>query len=307
MATPTCLSHITINGLLYHGFDPRPNQPPDPPDHVGWSSAATDDGFVPPSKYADPDIICYVSGTSPAAHAPVRPGDRVQVHWNGWPVGHVGPVLTYLARCDDSGKGGGCAGEDKTALRWTKVDDSSPVVVPLARGEEDVVGRGQGRLTRERWATDVMIAANNTWLVQVPRGLRTGAYVLRQEIVALHFAERKGGAQNYPVCVNLWVEGEDGENEFNMDGFDARGFYKEDDPGVWGNVSAAMTKYVIPGPTVAVGAAPVPHAQQRVTSARAVGTPVIVLSGSTTAPFGGTATPRAKARVEGRRYAGDRA
>jgi hypothetical protein len=201
---------------------------------------------------------------------------------------------------------------DKTALRWTKVDDSAPVMAALTQGEPEVVGRGKGKLARERWATDVMIAANNTWLVEVPRGLRTGAYVLRQEIVALHFAERKGGAQNYPLCVNLWVEGLNGEEsdgEFKMDGFDARGFYKEDDPGVWVNVSAAaMTRYVVPGPTVAVGAAPVPHAEQRVTAARAVGTPVVVLSGSRTAPFtsSGTAMPRAKARGERRRYAGDK-
>ncbi|KXX81270.1 Polysaccharide monooxygenase Cel61a [Madurella mycetomatis] len=283
------LSHIIINGQLYHGFDPRPNQS-NHPARVGWSSGAVDDGFVSPLNYSHADIICHTAGASPRAHAPVRAGDRIHVQWNGWPVGHVGPVLSYLALCE-SADGSGCAGVDKTALRWTKVDDSAPALVPApAQGAEN------GRVPGLGWATDVLIASNNSWQVEVPRGLETGPYVLRHEIIALHYAADRGGAQNYPLCINLWVEGQTGAGRFMLDDFDARDFYRIDDPGVLVNISAAMTRYVVPGPTVAAGAAPVPHAEQRKSVLRAEGTPVVVLRGTTTAPFRTDATPTVTGR-----------
>ena len=285
--THSHLAHILINGQLYHGFDPRPNQPPNPPSRVGWSNTASDDGFVSPANYSTPDIICHTAGASPPAHAPVRAGDRVHVQWNGWPVGHVGPVLSYLAACASDT---GCTGADKTALRWTKVDGSLPVV-------EQVTGAGAwGGVPGERWATDVMIAANNSWQVAIPAGLKTGAYVLRHEAIALHYAGKEGGAQNYPLCVNLWVEGAAASAGFKMDGYDARGFYKEDDPGVLVNVTAGLKSYAVPGPTVAVGATPVPYAQQSPSASKAEGTPVVVTRSTETAPWTGGATATVKAR-----------
>ncbi|KAH6838460.1 glycoside hydrolase family 61 protein [Chaetomium sp. MPI-CAGE-AT-0009] len=265
------LAHILINGQLYHGFDPRPNQP-NSPSRVGWWTAATDDGFVTPANYTHPDIICHKSGASPAAHAPVRAGDRVHVQWNGWPVGHVGPVLSYLAGCAGlEGDEAGCTGVDKTALRWTKVDDSAPVL-------EFVEGAGvNGGVPGQRWASDVLIAANNSWQVAIPEGLRTGPYVLRNEVIALHYAAKEDGAQNYPLCVNL-----------------------EDDPGVRLNVSAGLSSYVVPGPTVAVGATPVPYAEQTLSLFEAEGTPVVVVRGTETVPFSGRAAPTAAPTARGR-------
>ncbi|KAK4123134.1 lytic polysaccharide monooxygenase [Parathielavia appendiculata] len=289
--TPTALSHshlahILINGQLYHGFDPRPNQA-NHPSRVSWSSAAADDGFVSPANYSHPDIICHTAAASPPAHAPVRPGDRIHVQWNGWPLGHVGPVLTYLAPCSRlKGSETGCTGVDKTELRWTKLDDSRPVMEPAP-------GRGRdGGVQGQRWATDVMIAANNSWLVAVPTGLETGAYVLRQETIALHYAGEKGGAQNYPLCVNLWVEGGEGGGGggLKLDSFDAREFYREDDPGVLVNVTT-LRSYSVPGPTVAVGATPVPYSEQTAGISRADGTPVVVTKGTGTVAFNGSPTP----------------
>ena len=290
------LAHIIINGALYHGFDPRPNQI-NSPSRVGWATTATDDGFVTPANYSTPDIICHIGGTPPTAHAPVRAGDHIHVQWNGWPIGHVGPVLSYLARCDGEA---GCGGVNKTELRWTKVDDSAPVM-EISKG-----GAGEGAtpfgVPGYKWATDVLIASNNSWQVGIPAGLEPGPYVLRHEIIALHFAGKKDGAQNYPLCVNLWVEGgTEGAKKFGLDGFDARGFYKADDAGVLLNVTAAMTTYVVPGPTVAVGAAPVPYAQQQLSTSRTEGTPVVVTRSTETAPFVAAATPTA-GRVKGRYY-----
>jgi hypothetical protein len=305
--THSHLAHVRINGALYHGFDPRPNIANDP-SHVGWSSSALDDGFVAPANYSHPDIICHRDGRSPPAHAPVRGGDRVHVQWNGWPLGHVGPILSYLAPCAGlAGSETGCTGVEKTELRWTKVDDSSPVL-------EFVDGAGgMGGVPGQRWATDVMIAANNSWQVAVPTGLAPGPYVLRHETIALHFAGQEGGAQNYPLCVNLWVEGDvdaeadadaDGDCEEGglvlLDGVDAREFYREDDEGVLLNVTQGLESYVVPGPTLALGATPVPYSEQSMSLSMAAGTPVVVTRGTETAPFDGGATPTGEVKVKGR-------
>lgn len=58
------------------------------------------------------------------------------------------------------------------------------------------------RLTRAKnpatFADDDMIAANNTWTVQIPASIKAGNYVLRHETIALHQAQGAGGAQPYP-------------------------------------------------------------------------------------------------------------
>ncbi|KAL2262363.1 hypothetical protein VTK26DRAFT_1546 [Humicola hyalothermophila] len=163
-------------------------------------------------------------------------------------------------------------------------------------GEGDGSGEGEGDETRgipgQKWATDVLVAANNSWQVEIPRGLERGPYVLRHEIVALHYAGRRGGAQNYPLCMNLWVEegGDDGGEKFELDAYDAMEFYKEDDAGILVNATA-LTSYVVPGPTVAAGATPVPYEEQRISLSRAPGTPVLVTRSTETVPFTAAATP----------------
>ncbi|KAL2163994.1 hypothetical protein VTH06DRAFT_3208, partial [Thermothelomyces fergusii] len=120
-------------------------------------------------------------------------------------------------------------------------------------------------------------------------------------IVALHFAADRGGAQNYPVCVNLWVEGGDGTME--LDGFDATELYRPDDPGILLDVTAGPRSYVVPGPTLVAGATPVPYAQQNSSSARAEGTPVMVIRSTETVPLTVAPTPtNSTGRAYGRRY-----
>jgi hypothetical protein len=40
-------------------------------------------------------------GSSPAklTAGPVAAGSTISLHWTLWPTSHVGPVITYLARC----------------------------------------------------------------------------------------------------------------------------------------------------------------------------------------------------------------
>lgn len=292
VAAHSHIDYVTVNGLVYPGYIPRLGLD-NPPETVGWAQTALDDGFVPPSNYTSPDIICHRNGSPARAHVPVSPGDTIHMQWNGWPASHVGPILSYLAPCDASntnGSGDGCASVDKTKLEFTKIDDSSPVFFNESGGPPGL------------WATNTLIASNNSWLVGLPATLSPGAYVLRHELIALHYANRTDGAQNYPQCINLWVTaaGAGGQGPAvrplrrrrtagnalgrREEGHLATEMYHADDPGIKIDIYRNLTTYKIPGPTLASDAEPVPVASQSNMVSRAAGTPVLV-SGTTAVPF----------------------
>jgi cellulase len=268
------IDYVIVNGLLYQGFNPHSTNNPD--NVIGWSTTASDDGFVPPSNYSNPDIICHRDGKPAKAHVPIRAGDKMTIQWNGWPLSHHGPVMSYLAPCSGAD---GCASVDKTKLSFSKIDNSYPALVSESGGPPG------------SWATDVLIAGNNSWLLEIPPTLEPGAYVLRHEILALHYANKPDGAQNYPQCVNLWVmpaaekatPTASGELVLGQ-GMEATKLYKASDPGVDIDIYKSLTTYVIPGPTVISGAAPVALGQQGKSLSMGDGTPVSVVA-SQTAPF----------------------
>lgn len=144
-----------------------------------------------------------------------------------WPDSHHGPVLDYLAPCN-----GNCETVDKTTLEWFKIDQVGYIN-----------GSNPGF-----WATDVLIADNSTWLVQIPASLEPGNYVLRHEIIALHSAGSIDGAQNYPQCFNLAVTGSG--TLAPPSGTLGTALYSETDPGILYNLYTDVENYTIPGPTL---------------------------------------------------------
>lgn len=87
------------------------------------------------------------------------------------------------------------------------------------------------------------------WLIKIPENLKPGNYVLRHELIALHSAQNKNGAQNYPQCFNLKVEGSGTELP---EGVSATELYKPDDAGILVSIYGSKFKsYSIPGPEVA--------------------------------------------------------
>lgn len=148
------------------------------PPHIGWYAENLDNGFVAPSDYGNPDIICHKNASpdlSSDTMAKVEAGGIVTFDWTKWPESHVGPLLTYVASYT-----GNISAVKKEELKWVKID---------AHGYEN----GQ-------WAAIKMIGQNNTWPVTVPTNLAAGKYVFRHEIIALHSAGQANGAQNYPQC-----------------------------------------------------------------------------------------------------------
>jgi hypothetical protein len=196
-----------------------------PPETIGWSTTATDLGFVSPSSYQAADIICHEDAKPGALTAKAQAGSEVQLEWTDWPKSHHGPVITYLAPCN-----GDCAKVDKKSLKFFKID---------AKGLVD------GSSAPGVWATDNMIDNNNTWTLKIPSDVASGNYVMRNEIIALHSAGSKDGAQNYPQCMNFQITGGGSAQPQGTAGTE---LYQADAPGILINIYTTLKNYVMPGP-----------------------------------------------------------
>lgn len=222
---------IVADGTYYTGY--LVNQYPymtTPPDSIGWTESATDLGFVAPDAYAGGDIICHKSATNGKASATVAAGSTVVMEWNTWPESHHGPVIDYLASCN-----GDCTTVDKTTLEFFKIDEAGLI--------DDTTSPGT-------WASDQLIANNNSWSVTIPSTIAAGNYVLRHEIIALHGAGSTDGAQNYPQCINLVVTGGGSDVPTGTLG---EALYTETDPGILVNIYTTGLTYTIPGPALYSG------------------------------------------------------
>ncbi|MCJ1386058.1 hypothetical protein MMC17_009183 [Xylographa soralifera] len=224
---------IVAGGTYYLGYSPSFQFANPIPSVAGWSSPEDLSlGFISPSNYSAPDIICHLGATPGATYATVAAGGTVELQWSVWPSTHHGPVIDYLANCN-----GDCTNVDKTTLLFNKIDGSGLINDTTAPGI---------------WASDQLIANNNSWTVTIPATISPGSYVLRHEIIALHSAENANGAQNYPQCVNLKVTGTgtDGLSSGTL----GTSLYTPTDPGVLFNIYTTPLTYNVPGPALLVGA-----------------------------------------------------
>lgn len=228
---------IDIDKKTYPGFRPMNGSVNDPV-IVGWKTSAWDQGWVGSSSYSTPDIICHKNASNALGYAPVSAGDKVHIQWNGWPQGHKGPVVDYLASCGDEG----CASIDKTTLEFFKINQGGLV-------------NSSAMAPYGEWASDLLIANNNSWLVEIPSNIKPGPYVLRTEIIALHNGTT--GPQHYPQCVNLEITGNGTEVPAGVVG---EKLYNSTQPGLNKsmNITTGVTSYLVPGPTVIPGAVSIP-------------------------------------------------
>ena len=252
---------IVAGGKYYTGYSPSFQYQDPPPVVIGWSDPEDqDNGFIAPDAYTSPDIICHKSATPAGTSAKVAAGSVVELQWTEWPESHHGPVMDYLAKCT-----GSCSDADKTALKFFKIDQGGLI---------------DGSAPPGQWASDKLIANNNTWSVTIPSSIAPGNYVLRHEIIALHSAGDQNGAQNYPQCINLEITGSGSESPA---GIPATQFYKPTDPGILINIYTTLNSYKIPGPAPigGGGSSPQPSGSAPASSA---GAPSSAASGSYGAP-----------------------
>lgn len=197
------------------------------PDTAGWYAENLDNGFISPDAYTTSDIVCHKNSAPGAITATVAAGGTVDFQWTVWPDSHIGPILTYVAKCDAD-----CADADKTSLLWVKIDEAAI------------------DLTSQEWPIAAMIANNNTYTVTVPSTLAAGNYVFRHEIIAMHGAGSENGAQNYPQCVNIAITGSGTDSPVGVLG---TALYTPTDPGILFNPYTTLTSYTIPGPALYSG------------------------------------------------------
>jgi hypothetical protein len=220
------LQDIHVDGKDFTAYDPSFQFQNPAPEVIEWAcKECLDNGFVDPSMYNDVDkIACHKDAVAGAKVAKVKAGGTVEIQWTTWPESHVGPVIDYLAATDD-------ATSAKAAdLKFFKID---------AAGYED-----------GKWGAEKLIANNQTWSVTIPETIKSGQYVLRHEIIALHSAGQENGAQNYPKCINLEVEGSGTDTP---EGVTADKLYKADDAGIKVNVYGDNSNYEMPGPALYKG------------------------------------------------------
>ncbi|KAJ5985529.1 hypothetical protein N7499_008187 [Penicillium canescens] len=226
------VSGAVVDGTYYTGFlVDTYNYMSSVPENIGWAEKATDNGFVDGSSYSSSDIICHKDATPGAISAEVKAGGSVELQWTDWPESHHGPVITYMANCN-----GDCSSVDKTTLEFFKIDEGGLI------DDSSVPGK---------WASDQLIAANNSRTVTIPSAIASGNYVLRHEIIGLHSAGNSNGAQNYPQCLNLKVTGGGSDKPSGTLG---TALYKNTDPGILVNIYTSMSSYTIPGPALYTGA-----------------------------------------------------
>ncbi|KIW21110.1 hypothetical protein PV08_01689 [Exophiala spinifera] len=226
------VSGIVAGGQWYSGYNPSFKYSNNPPVVAGWSIPDDGDyGFV--SDYTSPDIICHKGATPGGAYVSVAAGESLELQWTVWPESHHGPMIDYLASCGDD-----CTTVDKSQLKFNKIDEAGLVNGSPAPG---------------KWASDDMIANNNSWVVTIPSSIAPGKYVLRHETIALHSAFNAGGAQNYPQCINLEITGS-GSTSLTG-GTLGTELYTAQDPGILLNIYyPALESYDIPGPPLFDGA-----------------------------------------------------
>ncbi|CAA7263309.1 unnamed protein product [Cyclocybe aegerita] len=222
---------LIINGQTIPGWDVTTDGYTTPQPLRVVRATKPDSGYI-----ADPmskDITCSI-GNSKLPPGPitatVAAGGTVTAQWNTWPLGHYGPVLNYMAKCPSTG----CSSwRADTGTPWFKI-------------QQDVYKNGE-------WASDTLAKTGFRYDIKIPKNIAPGDYLLRHENLALHGASNIGGAQFYPVCIQLTVTG---GGSLNPSGLGFPGAYRATDPGIHFNPyqgDAANRAYKAPGGDVYPG------------------------------------------------------
>jgi cellulase len=194
---------VTIGGQIYEGSE------------FIWPDSDRSIGFILPTAYHDANIICHKNASPASKAVPVIAGDIIALSWPDWPMTdpHPGVFLNYLA----AGGTNNPTSIEKTKLKFFKISQFGydPSV--------DINGPDKGL------ATGSFKKAGLVSRVHITSSLKSGIYVLRHEIIALHEAERPNGAQNYPQCITLQVNN---GGTATPEGILGTELYKEDEPGV---------------------------------------------------------------------------
>ncbi|KAF8464645.1 glycosyl hydrolase family 61-domain-containing protein [Kalaharituber pfeilii] len=125
-------------------------------------------------------------GWVPFSDPYITPPPVKKFQWDQWGSPHSGPVMTYIARYPN----GGSSFKGNSGNVWVKIDQM-----------------GYDPRNSPPWGSDMLASQGASWIVTIPASLAKGEYLLRHEILGLHVAGQRMGAQFYPSCAQITVTG----------------------------------------------------------------------------------------------------
>lgn len=128
------VSGVVAGGQYFAGTSPNWNSG-EKTDTPGWYAMNQDNGFVAPSEFTTPDIVCHKDAEVGGKPFEAAAGDKLEFQWNTWPDSHKGPIITYIASVSGEFKS-----IKKESLKWAKI---------AAEG-----------LKGDTWATDEMLGTS---------------------------------------------------------------------------------------------------------------------------------------------------
>lgn len=189
------------------------------------------------------DMICGLGATPGTAVASAKPGDSLVYTWantasdNGHWIHDTGPMLTYFAQVPSGQTADQFNG---VGAKWFKTDQ---------------VGK-----KNNTWV-QASLMTGSTFKTQIPETLADGDYLVRHEIIALHVAATKGGAEFYPSCFQLRIQNSNAGNATvtASQTVSFPGAYTATDPGILVDVfdqAPDGSEYQFPGGPIANVSAP---------------------------------------------------
>jgi len=214
---------INADGNTYPTFDERMDGKLGAK-RVEWTFRSNGVPWAPITNVDSPGFTCGMDAKAPALKVKARAGAKVTVEWSGVVRTHYGPIMNYLA--------------------YMPTPDAKPQSLSFFKIDH----KGWNPATK-KWANEVLVADNYKDTFQLPSDIKPGTYVLRTELLALHFASTQG-PQFYPHCINIEISG---SGTASPPGVKFPGAYKKGEPSIVfklfnGNQQTDWTKYTIPGP-----------------------------------------------------------
>ncbi|KAI0089795.1 glycosyl hydrolase family 61-domain-containing protein [Irpex rosettiformis] len=211
---------IAVDGTWYAGNVPNNYKGPSPIRLVN---------DIGPVKGSDnPDIVCGLSAQKAAMVVSANAGSVLSIQWVGgggqaWPH-EVGPLMTYMASCGNTP----CDQFDPSGAQWFKIDQ---------------YGKKPDGNT---WYQADIASNHDRYDVTLPQNLASGGYLVRHEIIALHLGGSLGGAEFYPMCVQIQVGGNG--NGAPQSTVSLPGAYNDNDPGIYDpDIYNPGSNYTFPG------------------------------------------------------------
>jgi len=142
----------------------------------------TDSGVVwaPVKGLTSQGMACGDNPNTPALKAFARPGAKVTIQWSQLVRTHYGPALSYLAPFQPG--------------------------VPAQQHQFFKIWEAGYNTQTKLWINEEIIKNDRKMTFQLPSDLKAGVYVLRSELIALHYSSTQG-PQVYPHCFNIHING----------------------------------------------------------------------------------------------------